>query len=328
MQLAAAGGLLVMYLAAWPLVRPWDPQGPATFIPYGNWASLATLCGFIWLLAAAIGFVTFSARPQGAMVAVVVAAGGVSLHSGMLRQLLWLRQGGGASVDLSVPDYGGQISPIYWQLATELVVLAAVIMVAGIILGLSRAVVARLRPTWMWRSPVEQLSPAPPVAAAGGGGLWALGRLLMLRPGEGSGESATARKAAAVAAGYLTMAAAVSLILLLLTMRSADRGQILFALAVSLMLGTLAAHQVFPADLGLVTVLLPLGMALAFYAAGGSLNLGPGPQNWMLVKPYATALPLDWMTAGVAGALGGYWISCRLHESRLMEKHATGESDG
>ena len=38
------------------------------------------------------------------------------------------------------------------------------------------------------------------------------------------------------------------------------------------------------------------------------------------VPLYARALPLDWLTAGSAGALLGYWLSARVHELKLLEK--------
>ena len=123
--------------------------------------------------------------------------------------------------------------------------------------------------------------------------------------------------------GGLVLGMLVAGILLIVLMRSADRGQILFALVASFALGVLASQQVLPGPGSLVAWLIPMLVAILFYAFAWA-SIGRAGSDWTDVPFYARALPIDWLTAGGGGALLGYWISARVHEMRHAERAAQG----
>ena len=104
--------------------------------------------------------------------------------------------------------------------------------------------------------------------------------------------------------------------MLLVLMKSSNRGQILFALGASFLLGTMIAHQLFPATQSAVAWAGPVLGAVFLYALTCASSIGLGPQAWREVLINARALPVDWITFGAGGAVLGYWISARIHEMR------------
>jgi hypothetical protein len=132
------------------------------------------------------------------------------------------------------------------------------------------------------------------------------------------------REAIIKAVSCLVLGMVLSIILLLLMMQSSDRGQVLFAVLMSFVLGVTAAHQVFPTPLRVVALVIPAATAVVFYLLFGCTSVGGVPDAWTRVQPYAYALPIDWMTVGEGGALLGYWVSQRIHEIRHFEKAQKG----
>jgi len=319
----ALGGV---YFGLWAAVRSWDPQGPIVFFPTGGYTQLLIFAVVVWLLAVVCALLTVSARPAGTVLVLLFAAAGFSLKSPPIRSLLWLR-------DTAVRG-------LYGELMLEVAALAAVLLVAVLLARWVRKLVAAIRPTWAWRDPLANLTDeqrrtvqkafAEEQKKASAGGE-AMRLFLMGLPAAvlytfgpaGSGRSARKLSRAETwsrTAVCLATAGAIALVLLLLFMRSADRGQILAALAASLGIGMLLAHQLFPAPVGLLACILPFAMALVLYALAGLSAVATGPLAWTEVPHYARALPIDWLTAGGGGALLGYWISARIHEIRILEK--------
>ena len=191
---------------------------------------------------------------------------------------------------------------------------------------------ARAAPGWMWKSPiteialekargVENLSDGERAEVRIRYGLLGVFFVNLGRKGTGKiakggpkGQWITRPLAC------LLTAVVISVILLQLLLQSADRGQILFALGVSFLVGVLVAYQVFPVRPSLVATAAPLLAAVVFYAMAAFVPIPPTPEGWIKVPLYARALPVDWLTAGCGGAVLGYWISWRIHELRLLEK--------
>ncbi len=115
----------------------------------------------------------------------------------------------------------------------------------------------------------------------------------------------------------------IAIVLLLLFIRSADRGQILFGLLGSFFIGYLVAHQLIPANHVLLAPVGAAAVAVVLYVLGAGSIVGSNPQSWMSAPFYARALPIDWMTFGAGGGVLGYWVSERIHEARHYNKYLT-----
>jgi len=289
-ELATLVALAAVYFLVWPHLRPDDPEGPVTFVSVGGYGHLAAFALIVWVLAAAAAVVTIHSRPEGAMLAAFIGAGGVSLHSPSVRPLLWLWQ--------------DRLAGLYGRLILEVLLLAAVLAVAAGIVLLVRRMIAAIRPGWIWRSPVG----AAPAPAQSGSGRRRGNRDLL------------ARSIACLLLGML-----IAVILLLLLMRSGDRGQALFALLMSFVVGVMVAHQVFPSPYSVVAWTMPVATAIVFYVLFALSSMSGSSNAWTRVPFYAYALPIDWMTVGAGGALLGFWISQRIHEIRHFEKLEDGK---
>jgi len=281
--IAAAAAACVAWFAAWPLVRPWDRGGALAFVPTGDWASLAVFAGVVVAMSSAVALVTLSARPEGALLAALAGVAGFAFRSGPMRTLLWRRA-----------DAPGRL---FADLAIEMAAMTAVLAASALAVTCVRALLKRLLPRWAWSEPNR---------APGG------------RDGP---RRKTARGQAAMhVAGCLVMQMAVALICLVHLFRSTDRGQIAFALAGSFLLGSLIAHQVFPIRATAVLWAGPLIMGMAVYGLGAGASADGA--DWLRVLmvgqgvPIRAALPVDWLALGAGGAVGGFWISRRIHEAR------------
>lgn len=297
-----------MYLVVWPLVAPWDPKGAAAFIPYAGIGKLALLGGCVWLLAIVIGLLTTTARPDGAMMAVVLGIGGISLHSPQMRSLLWQRQ---------------SLSELYGQLTVETILLAVIVIVAMLLVGLVRMAVGRVAPSCLWRAPSDVVGPDR-----------LTGVRLMLQATLGLGSQPTPTgankpRAGASAVGSarvlaksllcLGLSALVAVVLLLVLLKSSDRGQVIFAVFGAFFLAMLVGHQVFPSPCGVAAWIVPILIACAFYSLTGAIGLDSEPDAWTKIPFYGRVLPVDWVSAGIGGALLGFWISARMHEAKIIE---------
>ena len=313
-QVTALAALAIVYFGLWTAFQSWDPEGPITFVPTGDYGRAAAFGGMVWGLAAIVAALTVSARPEGALLAVLIGAAGASLQSPPLRTLLWT-----TSRDVRMT---------LLQFIVEVLLLAAVLVVAWLLIHLVRRLLFSMRPGWVWKNPLSNLTDAQRETIAKrltrDGRRADRDRGLLGIPGFEGTRLAVAKGSAAertlrTAACMLT-ACVVAVILTLLLLRSAQRGQILAALAVSFAGGTFAGHQFFPSRPRVPVWLAPLPVAVAFYALGAFSATQAGPGAWADVPLYARALPVDWLTAGAGGALLGTWLSARLHELRILEK--------
>ncbi|MGB2823171.1 MAG: hypothetical protein WBF17_19460 [Phycisphaerae bacterium] len=330
-QLTAVGAGLAAYFLIWPIVSPTDPTGPVAFVATGALAKAGLLTASVCALAALCCLTTVSARPAGTMTALLIGLGGVSLHSGPMRELLWARQ--------------ADLAAMYWQMALEVLIMAAILLIAAVVVALVRRAAAGIAGEWSWTdlltrlSEDEQRAYLRPRDSGNGGDKGALGGLV------GGGFARIIVEHLALAASrragrrmpdadvltrcglcfLLCLTIAVSVVWMLA--QSAERGQLLFALLAGCFLATLIAYQVFPTRLSLPAWAAPITAAVGYYvlAAVGALSTGQGA--WMAVDVCRQALPIDWMTAGVGGGMLGYWVSSRTHESKFLE-HVEGQEEG
>ena len=141
-QLVTVAALAVVYLGLWPLFRGSDPSGPVTFLSNGSLAEMGLFAVVFWALACVCAAVTITGRPEGAMIAMLIGAGGLALRSGQIRTLLWSNMANG--------------SALYGRLAVEVLILAAVVAVGSTVIGLVRLAASRVRPRWLWRDPLAE----------------------------------------------------------------------------------------------------------------------------------------------------------------------------
>lgn len=295
-QLASAVALGIVYFGLYRYFRPWDPDAAIAFLPYGSFAQLALLAGVVWGLAAVAALLTTHSRPEGAMVAALIGASGFALRSPPMRTLLWQQPDG----------YRG----LFLQLVGETALLAVVMLVAVAIIAGVRRAIAAVKPEWVWQNPMAGASPAS--KQPGGEGRRTAG-------------SSTGRFVSDSAC-CMGLGLVVSVVLVLVLLRSPDRGQVIFSLLAANLLGVLVAHQVFPARTTVAAWLAPMLVGMAFYVLAAVSSIHSGPNAWASVDLTATALPIDWMTAGAGGGVLGYWISERIHELKHFENQEKGNS--
>lgn len=319
-QLASAAAFGVVYFWLWRLLRPWDPEASLAFIPYGNAHQLLVLAGVVWALAAAAALVTTRSRPEGAMAAVLIGTAGFSLRSAPIRTLLWLQD----------DNFRGLFS----RLLAETVLLAGVLIGSAVIIVIVRRIIRAARPGWVWQDPLANISEAERSAADKAKSDQTGAKLAMepgpvnwivIRGGRQYGRKLTGAQYAAQGLLCLAIMLAITVVLVLVLLRTSDRGQIVFALLAANFLAMLVAHQVFPSPYSMVAWLAPMLIGMLFYALAAVSAINSGVNAWSQVSPYAGVLPIDWMTAGAGGGVLGHWVSERIHELRHFEKHEKGQ---
>ena len=331
-QLTTVAAVVAAYFLIWPLVRPPDPADPAVFVASGSYGRIALLGVAVCVLAVVCGLATVSARPEGAMLAMLIGTGGISLHSPSIRALLWVRQG----------DLGG----LYWQMALEMVLLAVVGLAGAVVLYLVRRAAGQLVPSWLWRDPLRDMPEEQQRACVraeaerdgrdgeeaggliGGGFARIIVEDLGVRAARRSGRRGIGGAVLTRCGLCFLTTLAIALGLVLLLLRSAERGQILFALLAGCFVATVAAYQAFPTRFSFAAWAAPLVAAVGLYALAATASVRSGAGAWMDVQEYAQALPIDWLTAGVGGGVAGYWVSLRMHESRFLERYEKEEEGG
>lgn len=288
-QVAAAAALAAVYLLASPVMRGSDPQLAVAFLPTGSYVQGAAFAVMVLVLAAACALVTLPARPEGALLAALIGAGGISARSPQFRTLLWAQ--------------GDGLGGLYLGLIAEVVFLAVVLLAAFAVIGTVRRIMAMAWPGWVWKPPMEERDSAAPARCQGG-------------------PAATAGTDLTKSLGGMGLALALGMVLVLVFLQSSDRGQVIFALLAGFVLATLAANRLCPARHSSFFWLAPMVVAVLFYSLGWASSAGSPSGNWTAVPLYANVLPIDWLTAGCGGAVLGCWISQRAGESRHPEEAA------
>lgn len=314
-QLAVTLAASLAYFLLGPTIHLSDPEMPLSLLPTSNSGVLPYFALMAFGLAVLVGLLTVSARPGAAVMGAMFAVGGLVLGSNSFRPLLWLRQ----------TDH----SLMYYQLWAELLMLTIIAIVAGMLALLGRAVIGSMRPRWLWQDPlaIANTSPGP-----GPGGLanrvfriafCGLADYAVLTKDDVSGKVSakpmTLKVIVSRTASCLLLSMVVAGAALMVLTQSDDRGQIIFAVLVSFLLGALAAHQAIPCPYPVVAWVGPLVVGSVFYILAATNQIGPYPQSWMQVALYSRVLPADWITFGIGGGLLGYWFSARMHENKHLE---------
>jgi len=320
-QIAAIAAAAVVYWFVWPLLIFRDPEWPICFLASGDGMHLFTLIGLACALGIACGAITVTARPQTAVLALALALGGLSLRSPRIRSLLWAQQ--------------DSISAMYWRMAMEVLVLLAVIVIAGAAAGIGRRLAAALAGGLLWRDPLLELDDERREAYnrelarrnTEKASPWTVPIVLSLLssplgiiwvPKAEGGRLLGRDTAVRGVLGFMISLTAVAIIVFLL-LRSPERGQILFALFAGCFLGVFIGQKVVPTRTNITAWAVPVVLGAALYLLAALSAVGSGQGAWMEVRLYAQALPIDWMTAGLGGAMLGHWEDLRMREVRYVE---------
>jgi hypothetical protein len=120
------------------------------------------------------------------------------------------------------------------------------------------------------------------------------------------------------------MQAVTTAVLVLLLAQTDEKAQVIAAVGVASMLGTMAAHSLFPVSpsawywVGPLAVGL-IGYGFAYVNADGTWTIGQVSGHF---APLGRPLPLDYAGAGTAGSLLGYWTSRRWQYTKEAEAAA------
>lgn len=114
---------------------------------------------------------------------------------------------------------------------------------------------------------------------------------------------------------------AMMLVLLRFLLVTTDKAQVVVCVFIAALLGSIVAHRFVPARPAAWFVVSPIiaSIAAQILAGLGSDRVALGEPGGYFA-PLARALPLDYASAGVAGALIGYWMRRRKeHEAKVAE---------
>ncbi|MCY2932253.1 MAG: hypothetical protein NTV86_22705 [Planctomycetota bacterium] len=329
-EAVALAALAGVYYWLWPALAAGDPQTAVAFLPPGHLGDVAGLLVVLLACAAVCSAVTIAARPLGSMLAALVGVAGICCRSPGARTLFW---------------QSPQLSPagIMLLLAGEVLLLGVLFSLAAFVVEFVRSLVARLAGGLTWKDPLAQLTEQEreamiPESAEGQGVADAflpgpLQDLFVHFGRKGSRDAGRRHWDARMLGRCLACAVTGSVlaaVVLLIFIQSSERGQVLFALLISFLIGALVAHQRFPAPYSMVAVLMAACTGALFYLTAAIASVGSGPNAWILAPvhagpgtlPYAAALPIDWVAAGGGGAVIGFWISERIHEARYLSDDA------
>lgn len=321
-QVTAIAAAAVVYWFVWPLLIPGDPEWPICFVARGAYTHLYVLAGFACALGLACGALTVTARPQTAAMALALGLGGLSLRSPRIGSLLWATQD-------SMPA-------MYWRMALEVLVLLAVVIIAAAVADIGRRIAAWLAGGLLWRDPLLELDderreaynrelakrnaekPSP----------WSAWLVLSLLssplgiiwvPNVKSEKLPRRDTTVRGVLGFLISTTAAAIVVLML-LRSPERGQILFALFAGCFLGVFLSQRIVPTRANVTAWATPAVLGVLLYVLAAVSSVGTGPGAWMTVKSYARILPIDWITAGLGGAMLGHWEDLRMREVRYIEE--------
>ncbi len=308
-QLTCIASLGVVFFWLWPLVMPADPNEPFVFIPAGSYGNITAFCAVVLLLAAACSLATLRARLEGAVAAVLVGAMGMSLRSASVRSLLWWRE--------------NDLRAMFSGFIIELLLLGLLLLCVILIVGLVRMAVASVRPNWLWRNPIGRRPTDGRVGFREAFGTIFFSTADFAAPKDPN-EQKNRKKDISAHDAFLRIGSCfllglvVCLALALVMIRSSDRGQIVFAVAVSSLAASLIAYHAFSVPTSIVAFAMPITAGLALYILSTFFAISGDPPAWADVPFYAQVLPVDWLTAGCAGSLVGYLTSVRIIEGRFL----------
>ncbi len=116
-------------------------------------------------------------------------------------------------------------------------------------------------------------------------------------------------------------------ILLFLIARSPSRSQLLFAVIAASAGGPMILLRYFPRVRAGVWVLVPLVLAVGAYALGLLTSQPLTPQGISRISPILQLYPLDWLVAGMGGAMLGCWYAERSREHHAYDMYCETEAN-
>jgi len=307
-QLASLAGVVAVYLFAWQYVSPWDVDMPMSFLATGCVHQLSLYALIVLGLVAVMGVVMVSTRPAGVAMAVMFSAGGVALHSVSFRTLLQYRY--------------GDLHTLYHTMMSETAMLWGLALAAVAVMLLMRRLVGFVRPDALWQDPLEGKTPE----VSGQRVMNMVFRRYLEFRLMGLGQQ-DERNAKTISVSQelqrsiicFFMAFVIAILLVLLLLKADARGQCIFAVMASMFIATFVAHASVPCSFFVGAMALPLAAAMVLYWLASNTVMTAGPAAWMEVRPYGMALPIDWMTFGMAASLLGYWMSSCVNENRYLQ---------
>ena len=294
-RLAGIGGLVLGYLLLGPVLVMDEPLAPLTFLQDGL-ARLGMFVGLVLAISLVLGLVMLPARPGAALMATLLAAGGMSLRSCPLQSLLWYQ--------------GQNIPAVYAGLMGEVLLMWVLAVAAWAIIVGTRRLAAQVRPGWVWSGQM------PGIATEGGGNTVAAA--LARTVSAGPSAKRPSRAAAVAGVGFILVAAVVAMAVLVVVLQSNQRKQVAFALVLAFGAAAAAGHRTFGLRREWVALLPPLVVALVLYALGMVAQYPPTSLAWTAAPMHARPLPVDWLTFGAGGSLLGLWISQRLMQEQAL----------
>ncbi len=296
---------VVFWTAGWACAAP-----PPAFagVSLLAWAPAAGLVGAVLLTILLLGcivlamIITHPDAPHTSLYCALLGLGGLSIRGGGIFMLLDTHQ-----LDHTLPA-------VFPRLALECLVWAIILIIAE---AFTLALHARYfaNTLWIGRSGVDpKFFPSRPGGPTLGGSIG----------GPTHAESSEDRKplhavlANAAAFAVTTLAA---MILLALFLKSQEKGQVLFAAFLSFGLAALLANVLFPDSSNWpVWLAVPAAAAIGYLRAPTTLAY-PGHA----ASAMSSALPIDYLAAGIPGAILGYYTALRLrfHSAAAeAEEHA------
>ncbi|MCD6377216.1 MAG: hypothetical protein J7L99_00015 [Planctomycetes bacterium] len=280
----SAIALAIVYFILSRAVKPWELTGAITFVPTGDFYQLIIFASLSWAIAAACAVLTASARIEGAVMATLIGLAGFSLSSGQMRTLLW--------------RWGNEYPKLFKSLVNETILMGGVLLGIILIIYLVRMIIGKIFPSLLWS-----------------------GAIVISERNIRDGKNAPLPRETSHIIAAIAVELAIAMLMLVITMRSTDRGQIAFALVISFFLASLVAHQVFSVRWTLPLLSGPIIIAIIIFGIAAVGNAST-EQTWRDVElvaqsvPLRAALPIDWLTFAGAGTAAGCWLS-----SRIAEKH-------
>jgi hypothetical protein len=130
----------------------------------------------------------------------------------------------------------------------------------------------------------------------------------------------------------LVMQAAVMALGVLLLAQTDDKSQVLGAVFVSAFVGACCAYYMYPISPSPWLWVGPMivgvaGYGIAYFVTPAAEDAWRTGQLTHALAPLARPIPLDYASAGPAGAILGYWMSRRWHRQRLADIATPGAPD-
>lgn len=293
---------LFWYLA-WSFVAPPPQWGSVSLLAWQSWAGVLGMIVLFVLFLATITLSALLTHPDAPHTGLYCAALGMAA--------LAIR-GGPINMLLEYGELHGKISTIHGRLLWEALIWAVLIIIVEFF---NRVLFRRLFANRVWLHRVGLL-----VEDAQTGEI--PGLVWGKADDEISGASKEGPHPMLINAAALVTSLILATILLQVFMQSQAKGQVLFACFVSFGLSTLVSHYIFPRS-----AVWALWLAIPLTAAVGYLRAKtntPFPNH--AATALARALPIDYIVAGLPGAILGYQVSLRshLHPGEKTEDHAQG----